>query len=61
MKRNDKQYLIELTKDIGLFTAGVFTGPFIDFAMLMKKHAPVLHRKISKKINEKIEFYKEVR
>ncbi|MGC8673424.1 MAG: hypothetical protein ACP5TO_08025 [Thermoplasmata archaeon] len=61
MKSDDRQYFLELAKDLGLFTAGIFTGPFIDFALLMKKHAPILHKKISQKINEKIEFYKEVR
>mgnify|MGYP001626461735 FL=1 len=61
MKSENKQYYLELAKDLSLFTAGIFTGPFIDFALLMKKHAPILHKKIFQKINEKIEFYKEVR
>ncbi|MGC9124173.1 MAG: hypothetical protein ACP5IB_08955 [Thermoplasmata archaeon] len=60
MKENRKYY-VELSKDLGLFTAGVIVGPAIDFAMLIQKHGPILHRKISRKINEKIKFYRSVR
>ena len=61
MKMQDKEYFKEFSKDMGLFVAGIFVGPIIDFSLLMKKHAPVLHKKISNKINKKIKFLEEVK
>lgn len=61
MKNDGREYFKELAKDVSLFTAGIFTGPIIDFVQLMKKHAPILHRKVSEKINQNFRFYKEVK
>jgi len=61
MQMQDKEYFKEFSKDMGLFVAGIFVGPIIDFSLLMKKHAPILHKKISDKINKKIKFLKEVK
>jgi hypothetical protein len=61
MKTQDKEYFKEFSKDVGLFVAGIFVGPIIDFSLLMKKHAPILHKKISDKINKKIKFLEEVK
>ncbi|MFP3257775.1 MAG: hypothetical protein RXO36_08240 [Candidatus Nanopusillus acidilobi] len=61
MQTQDKEYFKELSKDVGLFIAGIFAGPIIDLSLLMKKHAPVLHKKISSKINKKIKFLEEVK
>ncbi len=46
-------YIKDLSKDIALFTAGLFTGPFIDAAQLVKKHAPVIHREIKRTMRKK--------
>lgn len=61
MKNNDKKYYKELAKDVSVFSAGLVAGPIIDFAELVRKHAPVLHKKVGEKIGKKIKFYKEVR
>ena len=39
IKKHQKEYLKDLGKDIGLFTAGLFLGPVIDGAQLAVKHA----------------------
>jgi len=39
IKKEHKEYLKDLGKDITLFTAGVFLGPIIDGTQLAIKHA----------------------
>jgi hypothetical protein len=53
MEKEDKKYYFDLIKDTAFFVSGIFLGPIIDFAFLMKKHAPILRKKISKKMNLK--------
>jgi len=33
MQTQDKEYFKELSKDVGLFIAGIFVGPIIDFSL----------------------------
>jgi len=39
IKKEHKEYLKDLGKDITLFTAGIFLGPIVDGAQLAIKHA----------------------
>ena len=39
IKKEQKEYLKDLGKDITLFTAGVFLGPIVDGTQLAIKHA----------------------
>jgi len=39
IKREQKEYLKDLGKDITLFTAGIFLGPIVDGTQLAIKHA----------------------
>jgi len=39
IKKEHKEYLKDLGKDITLFTAGIFLGPIVDGTQLAIKHA----------------------
>jgi len=49
IKKEQKEYLKDLSKDITLFTAGIFLGPLVDGTQLAIKHARKIREMKAKK------------
>jgi hypothetical protein len=61
MRKQDREYYKDLSKEVGIFVSGIFIGPVVDFAELVKKHGPILHKKMAKEFNKRVKFLKEVK